>query len=154
MADNTTLSPAMLAGLAELPDVKVFNGSITIENTATGEHRTFQIKTQKDDAKFAPTMRIVSVLNGPDNYFNYKGFGFAFEDKGVLVWKNKRGTDSRSKFEVYADMINHFFGHDSARDWTAMGYTCTIEKKCLRCNRKLTHPESLRCGIGPVCGNR
>ena len=143
-----------LADLSTLPDAVIFNGSITIENENTGEHRTFRIKTQKEDSKFAPNMRIVSLLNGPDNWSNYQGFGFAFDDAGFKVWKSKRGNGKPSAFEYFADMLNHFFGFNSRIDWTNKGYSCQIEKKCIVCNRKLTHPESLRTGIGPICANR
>ena len=46
-------------------DVRTHNGTITIHNPKTGDHRTFQIKTQPADAKFAPGRRVVSLLTGP-----------------------------------------------------------------------------------------
>jgi hypothetical protein len=44
----------------------VFNGTYTI-TSPTGEHRTFRIKTQKDDARFAPGKRTIALLTGSDN---------------------------------------------------------------------------------------
>tara|TARA_R110000851_G_scaffold268071_2_gene420720 strand:+ start:43559 stop:44137 length:579 start_codon:yes stop_codon:yes gene_type:complete len=35
--------------------------------------------------------------------------------------------------------------------WAGEGYTLLLEGKCVRCNRSLTHPESIRLGIGPEC---
>ena len=35
--------------------------------------------------------------------------------------------------------------------WLGDGYTLLLEGRCVRCNRKLTHPESIRLGIGPEC---
>jgi len=35
--------------------------------------------------------------------------------------------------------------------WIGDGYTLLLEGRCVRCNRKLTHPESIRLGIGPEC---
>jgi hypothetical protein len=32
-------------------------------------------------------------------------------------------------------------------------YTVQLSKRCLRCNRTLTTPESLERGIGPECAN-
>ncbi len=143
--------------LSDMPDAEIFNGTFTIENTETTEHRTFQIKTQKPDAKFAPGSRIVSLLDGPDNWSNYRGFAFVRDDgKGIAVWRSKRheNPEKSSAFEVYADMLSHFFGLSSDRDWTEMGYEMTKSLKCSVCNRKLTHPESLRTGIGPICAGR
>jgi hypothetical protein len=33
-------------------------------------------------------------------------------------------------------------------------YRVESEARCLRCNRRLTHPESLVTGIGPECSGR
>ena len=38
--------------------------------------------------------------------------------------------------------------------WLGEGYELQLEGRCVVCNRKLTHPESIRLGIGPECGNR
>lgn len=55
--------------------IKTHNGKLTFHNSRTGEHRTFQVKTQDADAKFAPGERIVSLLVGNDNQNDYRGFG-------------------------------------------------------------------------------
>lgn len=36
----------------------------------------------------------------------------------------------------------------------AHGYTLQRSSRCLRCNRELTHPESITLGIGPDCAGR
>lgn len=41
--------------------MRLFNGFYTIRNRQTGEHRTFRIATQAEDARFAPGERIVSL---------------------------------------------------------------------------------------------
>lgn len=38
--------------------------------------------------------------------------------------------------------------------WAGEGYTLLVEGRCVVCNKKLTDPESIRTGIGPVCGGR
>lgn len=53
----------------------MFNGFYTI-TSPTGEHRTFQVKTQSEDAPFAAGKRIVMMLTGEDNEEDYTGFGF------------------------------------------------------------------------------
>jgi hypothetical protein len=35
--------------------------------------------------------------------------------------------------------------------WADRGYRIHLEGRCLRCNRPLTTPESIRRGIGPIC---
>jgi hypothetical protein len=34
------------------------------------------------------------------------------------------------------------------------GYRLLVEGTCVRCNRRLTTPESIESGIGPVCAGR
>lgn len=38
--------------------------------------------------------------------------------------------------------------------WHAEGYSVLVAGMCVVCNRKLTDPESIRTGIGPVCAGR
>jgi hypothetical protein len=55
--------------------LSIFNGRYTIQNRTTGEHRTFIIRTQPKDSKFAPGCRVAALLTGPDNDSdaNYQG---------------------------------------------------------------------------------
>lgn len=38
--------------------------------------------------------------------------------------------------------------------WRAEGYALQVEGRCYVCNRKLTTPESIEFGIGPICAAR
>ena len=125
------------------------NGTYTIESTRTGNHRTFSIKTQKPDAKFAPGKRIVALLTGPNNEADYTGFAFLNSD-GIRVWSGKRGTD---KFDVYARMLFDL-AHNEQSNWLKMGFKLLCESRCIRCNRKLTTPDSIKFGIGPDCAEQ
>ena len=131
-----------------------FNGTYTIENTESGEHRTFRVRTQKDDARFAPGRRIIGLLTGPDNNHSYTNFGFVNDD-GIVVWMKKRGTDSWSAYQWYAFMLwDLAVNNGTELRKRGKAYTLLIEKHCRICNRKLTTPESIRSGIGPVCAGR
>ncbi len=120
------------------------NGLFTVKSTATGEHRTFRIKTQAADARFAPGKRIVSVLVGPDNTSNYKQFAF-IDETGVHVWA-RQYTEQNVK---YAAMLEKLEEHEAAGKVEV--YVAT---RCRVCNRTLTTPESVQSGIGPICAGR
>lgn len=126
---------------------RIFNGKITIVNRQ-GEHRTFQIKTQKKDARFAPGKRIIALLSGPDNQHDFMSFGFV-DDNGVHVWQKHR----TKSFLWFAELINVLVGKlpSTCKAELFEGYEVMISKRCLRCNRELTTPESIESGIGPVC---
>lgn len=120
------------------------NGMLTISNPATGQHRTFRIRTQPADAKFCPGSRIISLLTGPDRSSDWKGFAFVRDDGGIAVWKSCQD-------KVYGTYANMIF--DPAA-FIAKGAEYMIEGTCRRCNRPLTHPESIATGLGPICGGR
>ena len=127
---------------------RIFNGKYTVQNRLTGEHRTFQIRTQKEDATFAPGKRILSLLTGSNNESDYTGFAFVTEE-GVNVWSSKRGGD----YEKYAALL-WSLTQDGGLSVYAARYSLMVEGRCIVCNRALTTPESIRTGIGPVCDGR
>lgn len=128
------------------------NGAYTIQNTKSGEWRTFEVKTKR--GTFATGERVVSLLVGSDNCSDYKGFGFV-KPEGILVWRKVRGEAGKpSAFEVYANMIWSLATKGEGSAWFQRGYRLMIEKRCMRCNRRLTTPESIEAGIGPECAGR
>lgn len=129
---------------------KLFNGRYTVESTATTEHRTFSVWTQPREAKFSPGSRIVGLLTGSDNDNpdHYTAFAF-IDDRGIYVWPSKRGAGKL--FEQYADMLWTLWLDGAWSPWAQKGFRIHLEGRCLRCNRPLTTPESIRRGIGPIC---
>lgn len=127
---------------------KIFNGTYSI-SSPTGEHRTFDISTQPENAEFAPGKRIIALLTGPNNNADYKSFGFV-TDNGINVYKKLRGTDEPSHFDWYAHLVWKLATTNDSR-WHKLGYKLMVEGTCLKCNRKLTTPESLKIGLGPIC---
>lgn len=133
------------------------NGIYTFTN-AKSEHRTFRIKSQKPDAKFAPGKRIAALLTGSDNEKNYTGFGFIETNDTVSVWTSRRYP--KSPFVYYAKMIE---AAGKVVDLQAEVTTANVvlenghvyklmaSRRCMVCNRTLTDPESIKTGIGPVC---
>lgn len=109
-----------------------------------GEHRTFRVRTQDQDASFAPGKQIISFLSGPCNGSDYTGFAFIIDGQ-VIPWK---------RFSGYSILI------DAARflvqgDHTEAGKMYAQESgNCYICNRLLTTPESIANGIGPVCASK
>lgn len=143
----------MIADLIEITatefNVAVHNGRVTIDNPATGQHRTFAIETVTNEESGLHGKRIVSLLIGADNTSDYRGFAFADDEGRVNVWKKLRGQDgARSDFERFAALL------ERPADFAARGLTYQIEGRCRRCNRVLTHPESIASGLGPTCAGK
>lgn len=119
-------------------DITTHNGCITIVSGRTGAHRTIRVKYAKSMGK-----RIIEMLVGNDNENSYKGFGTVEADGKITLW---RGRDS-DFFRILAKMVMN------PEEWLDRA-TFQFEGKCIRCNRKLTNPESLKSGIGPECAKR
>lgn len=130
---------------------KVFNGHWTIKSNQTGDHRTFKISTQRADAEFAPGKRVVSLLTGTENDSDHSYTGFAFiDDQGIHVWSKYIG---QGLWETYADMLWTLMLDGAFSRWADKGYTVMGEGRCIRCDRLLTTPESIKAGIGPICAD-
>ena len=116
----------------------------TLKSTATGRHFTYKI-TQG---------RFLSVLSGPDNTSDYQYAGVLV---GAITQGKQVVTTRASRFTADSQAV-------SAVNWTFKRLWATgsvpdgvefyHEGKCSHCGRMLTPPESVRTGIGPVCGAR
>ena len=142
--DTTDTNHASEAAVVPGPvfSITTHNGTVTAHNPSTGNHRTFRIRTQAKDARFAPGERVVSMLISPDVY---QSFGFVTADGRIVVWRKHQGT----QLERYARMLMH-----PEREAARFGIVFTWSARCRVCNRELTNPESLASGIGPVCEGR
>lgn len=123
----------------------MFNGFYTI-TSPTGGYRTFRILTQDLKEEFAPGKRIIGMLIGEDNEFDYKDFGFV-SDKGIHVWKSQRNDF----FLKCATMLWSLSELGDRSPYAKAGVALRLDKRCLKCNRRLTNPVSLDLGIGPEC---
>lgn len=135
----------------ETPATVIPNGTFTVQSP-TGEHRTFRIRTQKPDANFAPGKRILALMNGPDNTSNFMGFAFVGED-GIRVWEQRHSRDPRnpSTYDKYAAIVWSMLMEGEGSCYYVKGARIESSLCCLRCNRLLTHPESLKIRVGPEC---
>lgn len=119
----------------------VFAGKahFTIRSRKTGTRFTFKVQASDDGKCY-----FVKVLNGPDNYRNYQYMGMIFEPKTeALRWTKKSKVSKDAPSFKAASFFFSNLGHP--------GIEFYHEGKCGRCNKKLTVPESIQTGLGPVC---
>lgn len=137
-------------------NLAVHDGMVTIHNPATGNHRTFRVRTQADGAKFAPGRRVVSLLTGPnrEDPESWQSFGFVETDRNgdgdggayVRVWR--KFDTATGAYPTFAKMLAN------PKLWAAKGAEYFVETRCRRCGRPLTTKESVTTGLGPVCSGR
>lgn len=141
VAPQTEPAPALVVS----SPVTIADGFYTVQR-ADGTHITFKIATQSADAGFAPGSRIISTLIGQDNESDYKGFAFLFPSGQVKVW-GKMAAKVGDWAELATALISG--------DWKAAGVKWASQSgKCFICNRKLTTPDSVQAGIGPICADK
>ena len=135
--------------MTDTAPITTHNGTFTVHNPATGEHRTFKVSTvQQGDLE---GRRIVALLTGPDNTSSYTGFGFLQPDGAVQVWRSKQAPAGQpaTQWQRYGRFLQNFDAMVNAHGLQVDAATC-----CRKCNRQLTTPESIASGIGPVCAGR
>ena len=144
MTENAhLLTPAdayrfMLAGKATL----------TLVDTTGGQRFTYKVEAPKD-ADPARPVSFVKLLNGPDNWQNYRYLGALFGAGATadfrLTRKSCAGPDAPSVRLFAAVLAGLKAGTLPAH------VQVWHEGRCGRCGRKLTVPASIATGIGPEC---
>ncbi len=95
----------------------------------------------------------MKLLTGPDNTADYTYLGTVFGDPGgrltFRLTGKSRLPESAKSVQAFRWMLKRIVEMQSLEP--AVLYH---EGRCGACGRKLTVPESIRSGLGPVCGGR
>ena len=119
------------------------NATFTVSNLLKKTHRTIKVKTvRKGKLK---GKRLIELLTGSDNVSSYTGFGFVNDNGTINIWRRHAG--SRTMVWLAQYVANQFSKDKKDLD----GVEMVVSKNCMRCNRKLTTPESIEAGYGPEC---
>jgi hypothetical protein len=138
-------------------DIAKHNVVVTVLSKLSGEHRTFSIETVLKDTNWGKKgrkpyivkagTRVAYLLTGPDREkaSNWTRFGFVGHTGIISVFSYLKGENgNRSRWEDYARVLACPRKFMKTAEFKLMAY-------CTRCNRPLTHPESIDSGIGPIC---
>jgi hypothetical protein len=126
----------------------IFNGTFTM--IGPNGHRTVRVKTVQTEGPLQGK-RIVYLLTGPQNTFDYTGFAFVSDDgEDIKVWRKYVGTQFETIGRVFRSLVNGLPAKDG-RSFADLGYRVEESRSCVKCNRLLTTPESIAKGIGPIC---
>lgn len=131
-------------------DIKNFltagRAEFTLESNNTATHFTFKITKSDTHYRY-----FVKYLNGPDAYA-YAGMIKCPGELGTLLEFYTTNKSPRKDAPVVR-AINWFINqldHGTKLDQVEFHHI----GRCGRCGRKLTTPESIRTGLGPVCVNK
>ena len=117
------------------------NATLTVQSKRTGDHYTFRIRKSEDGKVY-----FVSLLIGGDEKYAYVGIIRNPGDWLKLTAKS-RLTDTAKPIAAFNYLLRALYGDEEC--WGKL--EVRHEGHCGRCNRPLTHPDSIDRGIGPEC---
>lgn len=117
------------------------NSILTFKNTETNVHYTFKVNKCK-----GKNLWFVAYLGGPDNDNDFRYLGIIEKGKFRLTKKSSCTKDSK----VYK-VFNWIFKTLKYGNGFPEKLEVWHEGICGKCGRKLTVPESIENGFGPVC---
>ena len=123
------------------------NAIVTLVSKATGQRYTFKVRQPEAHDDNATPPHFVMLLAGPDNGGDYVYMGAVFADrpgKLTLTRKSQFKYDS-TPVKAFQYLLN-CLAHDTLGQLEVWH-----EGRCGRCGKRLTVPESIETGLGPVC---
>lgn len=106
---------------------------------ADGAHRTLEVSPA--GVSFASGPLLISFLCGPDNTSDYRAFAHVDHSGRVRLWRRYRSDSALA----HAALV-------LVADPAAAARAYAVEsKRCSRCRRPLTRPDSLERGYGERC---
>ena len=105
-------------------------------------HYTWKMKAMESGAFWC------GLLTGPDNESDYTSIG-VYNPAHAKLYAPKKSpqTATNTPFKWLAEVIRRVLSQEPIGN----GFTLHHEGRCGVCGRKLTDPESIECGIGPIC---
>ena len=124
------------------------NAIFTVSNPE-GNHYTFKVVQAKHSLGNGPAPFFISVLTGQDNSNSYTYLGMVLENGVKLTAKSKFKKDT-ILYKVADWAVRGILNEGDL----PAGYQIDHAGACGRCGRKLTTPDSIKLGLGPICANR
>lgn len=125
------------------------NAYFTVVNPKSGGRYTFRV-SQRENEDGSKSPYFVGVLSGPDNTSHYRYLGVIFDGK-TFRRTSKSKIDPKAPSALCFSWLWKVLTTNSPSLELAEFWH---EGRCGRCGRKLTVPESIESGIGPVCAGR
>jgi len=116
----------------------------------TNSHYTYRIRAKEATDKF-PKTYFVDLLSGPDNYSNYTYMGILNPETGAFALTSKsKVTDDCWSVRLFRRAMACIFEENTNAIMSA-GFNVHHEGRCGKCGKRLTVPESIKTGLGPIC---
>jgi hypothetical protein len=133
--------------------------TLTVVNDVSGGRVTVRFRRPKDREGKPFSTVMVDVMTGSDNEVAYSFTG-SLRGSTLRISPKSKCPDAKAKMaKAVLDwtLARIEGGHPlsgTKPDGTPFSVRCLHEGRCACCGRKLTVPESIDTGIGPVCAGR
>jgi len=129
----------------------IFAGkAIFTVNNATGTHYTFRLNVKPDQYDKTKKVCFASLLTGSNNLSDYSYIGMVnVNDCSLRMTKGSKIAKDSKPANVLRWILNII--NQEAYDKLPEGYAVNHDGRCCRCAKVLTHPDSIKSGIGPEC---
>lgn len=127
------------------------NATFTVVSLQTGVRKTYRLvkAKRKPGSSFASDAYFAHLLIGSDNCNDYRYLGFIFPSDDGFKAKPSKNIWGKSALDGLLWVIRNL---ESGR--TLEQAEIWHEGRCGCCGRKLTVPESIASGIGPICAGK
>lgn len=122
------------------------NASFTVKNDTTGKHLTYKVVKHSTEDNLKDGVWFVTTLNGSDNESDFVYIGIITSD-GFRITKKSRFSEDAVSVKGFKWLWNNVTTNRELPDNVKFYHA----GRCARCGRKLTTPESVETGFGPIC---
>jgi len=121
--------------------------TFTLVSKASGRRVTYKVTRPKGAKWDDSSGLVVKALVGPDNGADYVEIGLV-DTNGKFTVTNFRKKAAEHKVRALAWFWRQSEAQSDKLDQAEIWH----EGRCGRCGKKLTVPESISTGLGPICG--
>lgn len=129
--------------MIDLKFVMAGKATFTVENPKK-KHYTYQIKFSKKINKY-----FVYLLTGPNNENSFTYMGMLINSHVKMTQASKYSLES-----LPVKVFNWVMSIIESGKSLPNGYFLEHNGSCGRCGKKLTTPESIKMGLGPICRSK
>lgn len=122
------------------------NASFTVKNDGTGKHLTYKVVKSETEDNLKDDVWFVTTLNGSDNETDFAYIGI-IASGGFRITKKSRFSEDAVSVKGFKWLWNNVTANRELPDNVKFYHS----GRCGRCGRKLTTPESVETGFGPIC---
>lgn len=128
------------------------NATFTVVNENTGNRATFRVR----QAKANPSIHYVQVMVGSDNESSYEYIGHVWKQNeyNLNLTRLRFPAANMYKATTGANIFKYIFRKLMSSTGLPENVQLLHAGKCGACGRKLTTPESIEIGLGPICDGR